>query len=501
MADTITNKTDSKLGVIVKHYLKLGQAVPNVLLGGSSDPALNDLDSHSNPTLFVPLANGGLGMVASDGLSRIQGRFYYDADKWFAGVENRNLVLGPGKSCTMARSIYIVQGPGYGDYFDFINYVRRDWGSNFRAEGPYVFANPEPIISIDDEKLIECVKTNKIYSVILTNTWTDPDTGQRRSWFTNARWGQPETVYYRQLMDKAIAKLRRTVPQVKILHKFHTYLNILDDNNDRFRDSWMIDQSGKLLIYGRYRECLYPTLNNTFGQALFEMIRIIMEEHKVDGLYWDEFNGPGAGDEMLIPYSTFEKWDGYTGVVDAKTKQVIATAGKVRILSADWIKEATRRLESYNGLLMANAMPCLPEYNAIKFPRMVEAFDRAARTLEGNLYSPLCYIRGDRPSIAVIRNRLEYGGIPLRSSFGSKWPVVGMCFPLTPIELHRGWILAEERLITARSGRFAWDTQTSGTLYKFNADGKQVETKAVIIPAHGLDIVVPDDGLVILIRS
>ena len=76
-----------------------------------------------------------------------------------------------------------------------------------------------------------------------------------------------------------------------------------------------------------------------------------------------------------------------------------------------------------------------------------------------------------------------------------------MCFPLTPIELHDGWILAQERLITARSGRFAWDTPVAGTLYKFNANGKQVEKKQVTVPVQGLDIVVPDDGLVILIRS
>ncbi len=516
VADTIRNKTDSTLGVIVKHYLKFGQAVPNVLIGGNDDPALNDVHTSANPTLFVPLANGGLGLVANDGLSRLQSRFYYDPDKWSVGVKNENLALGPGKSHTMTRSIYVLEGQGQGNYFDFINYVRRDWGSNFRVDGPYDYIRPEVVLEIDDAKLIEYVKANRIYAVSLTSSWKDPQTGKWHSWFVDSRWPQPSAKYYRQLVTDSIAKLRRTVPHVKILHKYHTYLNVVDDDIDKYADSWMIDHNGQMLTYGQYRECFYPTLTNRFGKAMFDMITKVMEEHKPDGLYWDEFNGPGAADNMLIPYSTFDKWDGHTAVIDPKTKQIITTAGLVRLLSADWVAEALRRLESYDGLLLANAQPCLPEYNIIKFPRRVETNDRVTRMLEANLYSPLGKPSGHTPSISVIRQHLELGGITIRGPIANKWPVVGFFFPLTPIELHRGWILAEERLITARSGRFGWDTKVSGTLYKFNAAGQQVDQKQVTVPARtagtastpstpstggGLDIVVPEDGIAILVRS
>ena len=357
------------------------------------------------------------------------------------------------------------------------------------------------MLAIDDATLIECVKANKIYGVVLSSSWKDPETGKWRSWFRDARWGQPSAQHFRDLVDKAVAKLRRAVPQVKILHKFHSYLNILDDDVEKYRDSWMIDQNGKMLTSPPYRECFYPTMTNTFGKGLFEMIRKIMEEHKVDGIYWDEFIGPGAGYSMMIPHVTFDKWDGYTALIDLKSKKILKTAAKIRILSDPWVKEAIRRITSNGGLLLANAQPCMPYYNLIKFPRMVETNDRALRMLESNLYSPLGYTSGNTPSISVIRERLEYGGVPLRSSLNSKWPVMSLFFPLTPIEIHRGWLLAEERLITARSGKYAWDTKTAATLYKFNARGKQIEAKQVTVPAEGLDIVVPDDGLVILVRS
>ena len=132
---------------------------------------------------------------------------------------------------------------------------------------------------------------------------------------------------------------------------------------------------------------------------------------------------------------------------------------------------------------------------------MVETNDRASRAFETNLYSPLCYTSGGTPSIATIRQRLEHGAIPLRITLRGKWPILGLFYPLTPIEIHRGWILAEERLITARSGKFAWDTKATGTLYLFDAKARQVEKKQVTVPADGLDIVVPDGGLVVLERQ
>ena len=503
VTDTITNKTDSLLGVIVDHHLVLGSdLLPNVLLGGGADPALNNVHRRYNPTVFVPLDNGGLGLVASDTLTRLQARFFYDMDRRWAGVRNEHLAIAPKDSYTTTRTIYVLDSEGYGDYFDFVNYVRRDWGSNFLSNGPYVFSGPGRLLRIDDQTLIEAVKANNLYSIILTCSVRHPETGKSGSWFTEYYWGKPSPAFnqYAKQIDQAVAKLRRAVPQVKIIHKYHSLLNVLDDL-ENFPDSIVHGPDGKLVHYGGYRDMTYPTLTNSYGKGMSNMIEVIMDKHKVDGLYWDEFSGAGSGDSIIIPYATFNQSDNHTAIIDPKTKQIIATAAMINLLSDPWTKNALKRLEADNAVLMANGPPCMPDYNAIKFPRMVEAQDHPARTLETNLYSPLCYTSGGRLSIATFRKLLAYGGVSLRSSASSKWPVVGMCFPLTPIELHRGWILAEERLITARSGRFAWDTQTSGTLYKFNADGKQVETKAVTVPAQGLDIVVPDDGLVILIRS
>jgi len=509
VTDTISNKGDSPVGVIVSHYFNLGsQLFANILIGGNPDPAFTNVHMRANPTVFVPMANGGLGMSANDTLTRLQARFFYEAKPQRTGVRNEHLVIGPHKSYTTTRTIYVLQGPGYGDYFDFINYVRRDWDSNFRSNGPYVFTDPEGVMKVDDARLVESVKANNLYSVILTCGWNDPQSGQWLSWFTEFYWGKPGRVFdaYEEQIDLAVAKLRRLVPHVKIIHKYHSLLNVLDDL-DQFPDSLVHGPNGQLVHYGGYRDLVYPTLTNSYGRGMSNMLEVIMTKHKVDGLYWDEFSGAGAGDSIILPYATFNRSDNHTAMIDPKTKQIAKTAAMINLLSDPWTKKMLKRLESSGAVLMANAPPCMPDYNDIKFPRMVEAQDHADRTLETNLYSPLCYTSGQGASIPVMRKLLEYAGVSLRSSISTKRPVTGLCFPLTPIELHRGWILAQERLITARSGRFGWDTKTTATLYRFNAKGKQIEKKQVTVPAGtagtagGLDIVVPDKGLVILVRS
>jgi len=58
---------------------------------------------------------------------------------------------------------------------------------------------------------------------------------------------------------------------------------------------------------------------------------------------------------------------------------------------------------------------------------------------------------------------------PLGGEFG---PVNHM-FPATPIELHEGWILAEERLITCVSGTFPWAHDREPRVVRFDERGRE----------------------------
>jgi hypothetical protein len=50
-------------------------------------------------------------------------------------------------------------------------------------------------------------------------------------------------------------------------------------------------------------------------------------------------------------------------------------------------------------------------------------------------------------------------------------------FPITPVELHDGWILGKERIITARSLEVLWEKTSKPVVHMFNVVGKEVKAK------------------------
>jgi len=53
-------------------------------------------------------------------------------------------------------------------------------------------------------------------------------------------------------------------------------------------------------------------------------------------------------------------------------------------------------------------------------------------------------------------------------------------FPITPVELHAGWIVGEERILTNRSGLFGWGDRSEFTARVFDRVGR--ETTEITVP-------------------
>jgi len=45
-------------------------------------------------------------------------------------------------------------------------------------------------------------------------------------------------------------------------------------------------------------------------------------------------------------------------------------------------------------------------------------------------------------------------------------------FPITPMELHEGYIIGKERIVTNRSGLFGWGDNSKHEVHVFNEEGK-----------------------------
>ena len=44
-------------------------------------------------------------------------------------------------------------------------------------------------------------------------------------------------------------------------------------------------------------------------------------------------------------------------------------------------------------------------------------------------------------------------------------------YPFTPVELHEGWIVGEERIITKRSGLFGWGDRSRHEVHAYDQNG------------------------------
>ena len=392
--DTITNKGSSTIGVIVKNYLRYdGRTFSNIRMAGLPNVSIADpYYIRSNPTVFVPLDDGWLGLLVEDDVFRLQASLFNYSSLQGIGAKTEYLAITGNESHTLCWSVYIFEDPdGYSDYFDFVNFVRRDWDSNFLITGPYMMCDPNYILDLTDAELRDGIEGNNVYGVVLTSSFIYQ--GNWWGWFVEFYWGQPTDVFYAYIakMNNAIAKLRRVAPDVKILHKYHSLLNVLDNINN-FPDSQVRNWDGSLVIYPGYRELVFPTLTNSYGQGMFNMLELIMTTHDVDGIYWDEFTGAGYAENMLIPFATFNRFDNHTAVISSTNKLIWMEAAIINFISDSWTKEAIDRVHSYGGELLANSPPGLSDYNAMRFPRFIETQSNAANTYGTNLYSPLCYI-------------------------------------------------------------------------------------------------------------
>jgi hypothetical protein len=100
--------------------------------------------------------------------------------------------------------------------------------------------------------------------------------------------------------------------------------------------------------------------------------------------------------------------------------------------------------------------------------------------------------------IVYLRNGAVYYGYPSMSDLPESGPGSGdygplrHTFPLTPIGLHKGWIEARERTLTAISGDFIRPGRQAPTVHRFDLEGREVpvnvtlrrEGNSWIVPVH-----------------
>ena len=471
IADTFTNLTDDRIGLRLDNLLRAeGTQVLDAWLGGNPDPATAAVAHMENSSVFVAGEQAGCGLLALDDVYRVQGVVYYENG---GGIRSDTFCLPARGAYTVRWALYPVARP---DYYDFINLARRDLEVNFTVPGGFEFGLPE-ITSLSDEALRERIDQRGL-SFISSGVWINRE-GEVPC-YHGAHMLQASAMQER--LRQAADKLRRVAPQVKSLIYIHAAINTDPRGPELHADSRITTAGGEHYQNSGYTRRIgipfwyyYPAPDNSYLEAMKRVADMCLDPEQIgaDGIYWDEV-------EMISPKRTYDAWDGYSAELD-DTHSIKRVFGDPQLLSMQGKTELARYILDRGAALIGNSCPVSETMTALHFPRFVET---AAEwyPARSHLFSPLALgdhltVKTFADLVADIRLKLMWGSLYYTYSRPAQpyATITRHMFPFTPLELHRGWLLGKERLITAVPGTFTFGDEQAVTVYRYKADGAPAE--------------------------
>jgi hypothetical protein len=272
-----------------------------------------------------------------------------------------------------------------------------------------------------------------------------------------------------------VDRVHRLCPDVKTQVYFHCFLDVLDGADKLYPDARVLLANGQQANYGEaYDKEFLPTLTNTFGRDIAKNVDLIFDVCKADGIYWDEM------DYSAYRYHFGEPWDGCTADIDPQTGKIIRLKSSTTLLSQPFREQLARKIME-RGPLVCNGAPHTRTMLNLHYQGFVETA-AISNCLRAILYSPVALgdhigERRELDSYRWMTDALNYGCLYswYPDSFEAEYKALTeYMFPSTPIELHEGYIIAKERIVTNRSGLFGWGDKSRHEVHAFNDEGKEV---------------------------
>jgi hypothetical protein len=485
--DTMFNSSSQDLPIMVTHQAAPGP-YEKLFLGGRFIPIKSGAASvPSNPSVVVLGKNSGFGIMPADDIFRIH--YSGSCDDKQAALSDRNLVLRPGVTYQQEWLIVPLLKP---DYWHFINAVRRHFKTNFAIPGSFLF--------YDREK--------PVYQIVRELDWA----GALYLSFGPADYYKgafPHGPMMRSMDQSRIIITQKAVaaasPPTKRLNYFNCFNYSLPwekDHPGMWPDCRVLLPDGKQVSDGTTMTYFFPTTTNAYGRQMDELVDWLLNTVGAEGLYWDCY-------EYYDVSHYGEPWDGWTADINPRTHQIDRKRSSLSIISWPWREKLTARLLKEGRPLVANGNPSFTSEYQYRFPRFVETADIG--NLSGaHLFTPIALgdhltERNDVDSYRWMLRALDWGGLyywynecPSRPAF-TKY-----MFPFTPIELHSGYLIGKERILTKTSGHFGWGDSSEFDVHVFDRIGQ--ETKDLKVPrivkdgkAYG-EVRIPEGYAVAIVR-
>jgi hypothetical protein len=510
VADTISNTSDKLVGVRIHHTLPLAEAPDHLLLHGMPQylPAQRTPNPH-HPTVTARWKGLVIGLAAEDDIFREQALCCADASG--IGLWDDQLGIAPGRSHTLEWSLYAIPG---GDYWSFINAVRRDWGANeitipnftwthqskypdsaesygrwardrgvkyFFAGGQAAFDKP---LQLPDGRLMT-PNLAEGTDILRASAWCDQ-------------------------MRTIIGKMAAAAPETQVILYLHPGICTEPDATTRYGDCRHLNENGSQAtsVY-KYPVFLYiPTLENSYGKALMRTAEYL-------------YGGLGGGlwvDEMetfqtSVPrYVYHGQWDGCTVAIDPATHAVTKQYSNTALLTLPWKAELVRRMHARGKMIIGNSPHSSRTLLQLKVPRIRE-LSSFSFLVDSHLSTPWALANfytahTNKKRAQTLWRSLERGAVISAYDWadGVHAPdFYPLLFPITPVKLAPGMMLGRERIVTNRSGVYGWPDDSAADTYVFDAAGLFVpspQVREIMDSGHRrYEVRMPGDHFAILVRK
>lgn len=483
--DSIKNKTPALIGIKVRYEIDtaVNSAFNSIYLAGDDTPNIKEKSGGRNPSVFLASSknNTGVGLIAQDDVFRVQNIQYCKDEK--AGIRSDTFALSPGEARTVEWSIYMTPS---NDYYDFVNSVRRDWDVNFTIDGGFSLSL-NMYAEYDKEKAGRhtdnlgltaetlCVlygkflKDSRYNKLVLTGAALMDDLAR------DSDGAVLETAPMRTYVKEILAKAKKLSPQLKRFLYVHNQLSVEKDDNIRYADCKVTDSNNKPQFFDekKYLGIFCPTVNNEYGKHFYEYIDWLCDNFDIEGLYHDEFT------HSKTPL-TYSMWDKVSVTMDSQNN-VKQKIGFVPLIKLDFnMKLAEHIMKDRKKTFITNFAPETRTERKLKFTRFEEVYD-SSWACWAHLYTPVVlgdmWVYKSGECLEDIRERLKRGCLYYHYHLSTPYPTItSKMFPFTPVEIHGGWMLGEERILTLFSGEYGWMNKNYLAYpYVYDEKGKEIE--------------------------
>jgi len=464
ITETFHNRTTADLGIMQRHEVATEAEPKSWYLAGR--PILagrGNAGEPANPTSFYATDSAGLGLLPLSDAMRLH------TLNWLAGqtigLGDNQLVLPAGGSAVVQWAILPTSEPSY---WPFINAARRLMDVNFLLDGGFCFFRASPT---------------------LTATWSDEQT-QRFMDFKDAKYvcasipsvngivtqGTPFQDVDHTIYREQFARRKRLKPDIVTMVYFHCFLDVSPDGPEKFADARTLKPDGSQADYGKDAYKLYfPRDDNSYGPAIARNVDVILDDIGADGVYWDEH------EYSAFLYHYGEPWDGLSGDIDPTTMKVVRRKSAVPLITEDWRVKMAKSIQA-RGALIGNGCPRTKRMMDLRFPCFVET-GSISNCTRAQLWSPIALgdhltERSELDAYRVMLAALNYGCVYHWYNDMTVIPthptLTRYMFPITPVELHEGYLIGEDRIITNRSGLFGFGDTSQHEVHVFNDQGVEV---------------------------